>query len=69
MHLRNAPTGLMKSMGYGEGYAYPHDAPEGFVEARNLPDALGDARFYEPGGEAAEAEIAERLAAWRKRRE
>ena len=69
MHLRNAPTGLMKSMGYGEGYAYPHDAPGGFVEARNLPDALGDARFYEPGGEAAEAEVAERLAAWRKRRE
>ncbi|NRA08212.1 MAG: replication-associated recombination protein A [Myxococcales bacterium] len=69
MHLRNAPTGLMKSMGYGKGYAYPHDAPEGFVATRNLPDALGDARFYEPRGEAAEAEIAERLAAWRKHRE
>ena len=41
MHLRNAPTGLMKSMGYGEGYAYPHDAPGGFVSTRNLPEALG----------------------------
>ena len=68
MHLRNAPTGLMQSMGYGDGYTYPHDAPETFVATRNLPDALGDTRFYEPKGEGAEAEIAARLANWRKRR-
>ena len=68
MHLRNAPTGLMKSMGYGEGYAYPHDAPGGFVSTRNLPEALGNPRFYEPAEEAGEAEIARRLATWRQRR-
>ena len=68
MHLRNAPTGLMKSMGYGDGYTYPHDAREGFVATRNLPEALGEIRFYEPGEEAGEAEISRRLASWRQRR-
>jgi putative ATPase len=68
MHLRNAPTGLMKGLGYGAGYEYPHDAPEGFVAADNLPEGLGGRVFYEPGGEGAEREIASRLAEWRKRR-
>ncbi|MDH3521801.1 MAG: replication-associated recombination protein A, partial [Myxococcales bacterium] len=68
LHLRNAPTGLMKEMGYGADYAYPHDAPDRFVAARNLPEALGDAHFYEPTHEGAEAPLAERLAAWRRRR-
>ena len=69
MHLRNAPTGLMKHMGYGEGYAYPHDAPERFVADANLPERLGRPVFYEPTREGREAEIAERLDAWRRRRE
>jgi putative ATPase len=47
MHLRNAPTGLMKKMGYGKGYQYPHDHPGHHVEATYLPDALAGARFYE----------------------
>jgi len=68
MHLRNAPTALMKDMGYGAAYEYPHDAPDHFVATRNLPEPLGDATFYEPIGEGAEAAIAERLAAWRRRR-
>ena len=72
LHLRNAPTGLMKGLGYGRGYESPHDAPDHFVARQNLPDAVaGDALpffFYEPTGEGAEAEIAERLAAWRRRR-
>ncbi|HEY5658630.1 MAG TPA: replication-associated recombination protein A [Myxococcota bacterium] len=68
LHLRNAPTALMREMGYGAGYEYPHDAPEGFVAARNLPEALGDPVFYEPKAEGAEADIAERLAALRHRR-
>jgi putative ATPase len=68
MHLRNAPTPLMKDLGYGKNYAYPPDAADPLVTARNLPDALGDARFYEPKGEGAEAEIAERLQRWRTRR-
>jgi putative ATPase len=68
MHLRNAPTALMKELGYGRGYAYPHDAEGGFVEAANLPEALGTAIFYEPTHNGAEGAIAERLAEWRRRR-
>jgi putative ATPase len=68
MHLRNAPTGLMKHLGYGAGYEYPHDAEGGFVARSNLPDALAGARLYEPKREGAEAALAERLAAWRARR-
>ena len=48
MHLRNAPTGLMRALGYGAGYEYPHDAPDAFVATPNLPDPIGEARFYEP---------------------
>jgi putative ATPase len=68
MHLRNAPTGFMKSEGYGAGYEYAHDAPDAFVAARNLPEALPDEPFYEPTERGAERAIAERLAAWRARR-
>jgi putative ATPase len=69
LHLRNAPTPLMRELGYGRDYRYPHGEPDAFVAARNLPEGLGDARFYEPGERGAEATIAERLRAWRKRRE
>jgi len=68
MHLRNAPTPLMKEQGYGAGYRYPHDEPDAFVETRNLPRALGEVRFYEPTERGAEAQIAERLRGWRRRR-
>jgi putative ATPase len=68
MHLRNAPTRFMKAEGYGAGYEYAHDAPDAFVAARNLPEAIGDEPFYEPTGRGAEQAIAERLAAWRERR-
>ena len=69
MHLRNAPTGLMKQLGYGEGYQYPHDAEDGFVGVPNLPEQLIGRRFYEPTENGAEAELAKRLAALRRRRE
>jgi putative ATPase len=69
LHLRNAPTGLLRDLGYGRGYRYPHDAPGRFVADPNLPDALRDARFYEPSEEGAEGAIARRLAEWRARRE
>ena len=69
MHLRNAPTGLMKHLGYGEGYQYPHDAEDGFVGVPNLPEQLIGRRFYEPTEAGAEAELAKRLAALRRRRE
>jgi putative ATPase len=69
LHLRNAPTRLMAKLGYGRDYVYPHDAPDAFVARNNLPEALGKALFYEPTRSGAEGTLAERLAAWRKRRE
>jgi putative ATPase len=69
LHLRNAPTRLMAELGYGRDYAYPHDAPDAFVARNNLPEAIGTPTFYEPTGFGAEAAVAERLAAWRKRRQ
>ena len=48
LHLRNAPTGLMRQLGYGRDYQYPHDHPGGVVEERYLPDELQGERFYEP---------------------
>jgi putative ATPase len=68
LHLRNAPTRLMRDLGYGREYTYPHDAPDAFVARNNLPEALGSPLFYEPTGSGAEAAQAERLAAWRRRR-
>ena len=49
MHLRNAPSGLMKSLDYGKGYLYPHDFPGARVEQQYLPDALKNVKFYQPG--------------------
>jgi putative ATPase len=69
LHLRNAPTPLMKGLGYGRDYRYPHDAEGRFVADPNLPDALTGARFYEPTAEGAEAVLAERLEKWRSLRE
>jgi putative ATPase len=69
LHIRNAPTGLMKSLGYGKGYQYDHDAPEGFaVEQEYLPEELRGVRWYEPSGLGFEKQIAERLAWWAERR-
>jgi len=64
LHIRNAPTKLMKELGYGEGYRYAHDSPTGFVAQRYLPDQVGDAAFYEPGEFGYEKRIAERLEWW-----
>src|SRR5262249_53935017 len=69
LHLRNAPTPLMRDLGYGRDYRYPHAEADAFVAARNLPQPLGDARFYEPTERGAEAALAERLRTWRARRE
>jgi len=69
MHLRNATTGLMKGLGYGDGYRYAHDEPDAFVPDANLPEALGDARFYHPTERGPEAEFAERLARLRSERD
>ena len=55
IHLRNAPTRLMKELGYGEGYQYAHDAPDAKVEQRHLPDALHGKVYYEPTARGFEA--------------
>lgn len=68
MHLRNAPTGLMKELGYGKNYVYAHNAEDAFVAAENLPEALAGRRYYEPTERGNEKEIRERLRAWRQRR-
>lgn len=68
LHLRNAPTGLMKSLGYGAAYEYPHDLPGGFSSQAYLPGEAAGAAFYEPGPLGYERKIAERLAWWAARR-
>jgi putative ATPase len=59
--LRNAPTPLMKGLGYGADYRYPHDYADALVAQECLPDELAGARFYEPTERGAEAEIRDRL--------
>ena len=70
MHLRNAPTGLMKDEGYGADYRYAHDdsQAEGMND-RYLPDELAGRIYYEPKERGAESEIQERLDRWRRGRE
>ena len=68
LHLRNAPTRLMKELGYGRDYRYAHDAPDGFVSDPNLPADLDEPGWYRPKPVGAEQEIGERLSAWRERR-
>ena len=63
-HIRNAPTKLMKSLGYGEGYAYDPGAPGGFSGQDYFPEGMERQRFYDPRGEGAEAKIKARLERW-----
>jgi putative ATPase len=69
MHIRNAPTRLMKDLGYHEGYQYAHNDPEGYIPQEYLPDELAGTKFYEPGQMGFETRIAERLAVWLARRQ
>jgi putative ATPase len=66
LQIRNAPTSLMKSLGYGREYKYAHDDPEGVVLQDHLPAELAGKRFYEPTNRGHEAIIGDRLAKWRK---
>jgi putative ATPase len=68
LHIRNAPTSLMKDLGYGKGYRYAHDDPSGYVAQEYLPEQLKDAAFYQPGPTGFEKKIAERLAYWARHR-
>ena len=61
LHIRNAPTGLMKELGYGAGYRYDHDWEDSVAPQTYLPDTLRGARFYRPGEAGTEARIADRL--------
>ena len=61
LHLRNPTTSLMKEWGFGEGYRYAHEYEGGYVEMQTLPDAIKDARFYEPTDRGYEAKIAARM--------
>ncbi len=68
LHLRNAPTRLMKEIGYGKGYRYAHDEPGGYAAgARYFPDAMPDRRYYVPAPRGLEIKIGEALAARRER--
>jgi putative ATPase len=64
LHIRNAPTSLMKELGYGKGYQYAHDAAEAYIPQQYLPDKLRDEALYEPGRYGFEREIAKRIAWW-----
>ena len=63
LHLRNAPTKLMKQLGYGKDYKYAHDYAGHFVRQQFLPDGLEDARLWHPQDNAAEARLKERMTA------
>jgi putative ATPase len=64
LHIRNAPTPLMKELGYGQGYQYAHAVPEAYIPQEYLPERLEGSVFYEPGSFGFEKEIARRLAWW-----
>ena len=69
LHLRNAPTRLMKDLGYGSGYQYAHDEPEGVAAMSCLPDHLAGRQYYTPTERGVEARIKEALERARKARE
>jgi len=68
LHIRNAPTSLMKDLGYAKGYQYPHDYPDHFVEEEYLPENLKGKIYYHPSDQGFEREIKKRLEYWRKRK-
>ncbi|HEX2230055.1 MAG TPA: replication-associated recombination protein A [Candidatus Binatia bacterium] len=71
LHLRNAPTPLMDKLGYGKGYAYPHDFPDHVAKQEYLPKELEGSRYYFPSDSGEEKQIRERIKQWteKKRRD
>jgi putative ATPase len=67
LHIRNAPTRLMKDLGYGRGYKYAHDYREGIVQQNYFPEELGTRTYYHPTERGWEKIIGQRLEAWRKK--
>ncbi len=68
MHIRNAPTKLMKELGYGSGYQYDHDSESGFSGQNYFPDGMNRRQFYAPEGRGREGVIRERLEHWARLR-
>jgi putative ATPase len=68
LHLRNAPTGLMKGLGYGQGYQYAHDLEGKIADMQCLPDNLRDRTYYHPTNEGVEKRIRERMEEIKRRR-
>jgi putative ATPase len=68
MHILNAPTRLMKNVGYGKGYAYDHDADEAFSGQNYWPEGMDSQTFYQPSDRGFEARVRERLEYWDQRR-
>jgi putative ATPase len=69
MHLRNAPTGLMKKLGYGKGYRYAHDEPDAFAAGENyLPEGMPAVEWYRPTERGLEAKIREKLEALKSKK-
>ena len=64
LHLRNAPTRLMKQLDYGKGYSYAHDAPDAVADMECLPESLANRRYYTPTERGFEKEIKRRLDGW-----
>jgi putative ATPase len=64
--ILNAPTPLMKGLGYGRGYRYAHDEEGGIADQQHLPDELQGRRFYEPGDQGYESEVRRRMQAWER---
>jgi len=67
-HILNAPTRLMKEIGHGEGYAYDHDAPDGFSGADYWPEEMSPQTYYQPVPRGFERQVIERLEWWEKKR-
>jgi len=68
LHIRNAPTTLMKDLGYGKDYKYPHDYPDHFIEEEYLPENIKGKTYYHPTEQGFEREIKKRLEVWRRKK-
>ncbi len=68
LHIRNAPTGLMKALGHGKGYKYAHDHEDAVIEQDHLPDTLRGRRYYKPTERGFEARLGQRIEEWARRR-
>jgi putative ATPase len=68
LHIRNPVTSLMKDLGYGKDYKYPHDYPDHFIEEEYLPENLKGRTYYHPTEQGFEREIKRRLENWKRKK-